>query len=161
MGSKSFSDIKDLGHLAWILRKEYSEKMVGDITRLFTMSAADLLDRWFESDEVKGLSAVNAIIGTWAGPETPGTAYVMMHHSVGDEASGQQASWGVPIGGMGAVAQAIRNSAEAFGAEIRVNAPVEKITTEGGRGRRVWFLRAGTRFQPRWSWPRAIPRSHS
>lgn len=132
LGSKRLGDIKDLGHLAWTLRKEYSEKMVGDITRLFTMSAADLLDRWFESDEVKGLQAVNAIIGTWAGPETPGTAYVMMHHSVGDEASGQQASWGVPIGGMGAVAQAIRNSAEAFGAEIRVNSPVEKITTRGG-----------------------------
>jgi len=133
LGSRKFRHIKDLGHLAWVLRKDLDEKTVGDITRLFTISAADLLDRWFESDVVKGLAAVNSIIGTWAGPDSPGTAYVLMHHSVGDEASGQQGSWGVPMGGMGAVAQAIRDSAEAFGAEIRVNAPVQKINVDDGR----------------------------
>ena len=66
------------------------------------MSATDLLDRWFESPVVKGFMAVNGIIGTWAGPDAPGTAYVLMHHSVGDIGDGQIASWGYPEGGMGA-----------------------------------------------------------
>jgi phytoene dehydrogenase-like protein len=64
---------------------------------------------------------------------SPGTAYVLMHHSTGEESEGQVASWGMPEGGMGAVATAIRRSAEAFGAEIRVNAPVERILVRDGR----------------------------
>ena len=69
---------------------------------------ADVLDEWFESPEVKGVLAINGIIGTWAGPEEPGTAYVMMHHTIGDVGDGHLGSWGYPIGGMGAVADAIR-----------------------------------------------------
>ena len=107
-------DLKDIGQLAWSLRKELDERTVGDITRLFTMSAADLLERWFEDPVVIGTQAVNGIIGTWAGPMTPGTAYVLMHHSTGEETEGQVASWGMPQGGMGAVADAIRASAEAL-----------------------------------------------
>ena len=68
-----------------------------------TMSIADLLDDWFESPEVKGAMAVNGVIGTWAGPYEPGTAYVMAHHSIGDVGDGQLGSWGYPEGGMGAV----------------------------------------------------------
>ena len=82
-----------------------------------------------------GIQSVNGIIGTWAGPMTPGTAYVLMHHSVGEESEGQVASWGMPEGGMGAVSDAIRAAAEGFGAQIRVNAPVEKVLVEGGRAR--------------------------
>jgi hypothetical protein len=70
------------------------------------MSIADLLDDWFESPQVKGLMAVNGIIGTWAGPCEPGTAYVMAHHSIGDVGDGQLGSWGYPEGGMGGVAHA-------------------------------------------------------
>src|SRR6266516_4562378 len=133
ISSKRFRDLKDMGRLAWMLRKEMDERTVSDITRLFTMSAADLLERWFEDPVVVGIQSVNGIIGTWAGPMTPGTAYVLMHHSVGEETEGQVASWGMPEGGMGAIADALRSAAEGFGAVVRVNAPVEKILVENGR----------------------------
>jgi phytoene dehydrogenase-like protein len=133
LGSKRFRDIRDVASLGWRLRKHIDERTVADITRLFTMSATDLLDRWFESPIVKGFMAVNGIIGTWAGPEEPGTAYVLMHHSVGDIGDGQIASWGYPEGGMGAVGKACEEAARFFGAEVRVNAGVAKIRTASGR----------------------------
>ena len=71
------------------------------------MSIADLLDDWFESWQVKAPIAVNGVIGTWAGPCEPGTAYVMAHHSIGDIGDGHLGNWGFPEGGMGAVADAI------------------------------------------------------
>ena len=83
-----------------------------------------MLDEWFESPEIKGVLAINGVIGTWAGPEEPGTAYVMMHHTIGDVGDGQLGSWGYPIGGMGAVTDAIRRSAESFGADVRTDSPV-------------------------------------
>ncbi len=137
LGSRSPRDIKDLGQLGWMLRKELDERTVADITRLFTMSAADLLDRWFESPVFKGFMAVNGIIGTWAGPEAPGTAYVLMHHSVGDVGDGQIASWGYPEGGMGAVSAACEGSARHFGAEVRTNARVRTILATNGRAHGV------------------------
>ena len=137
LGSKKPGDIKDIAQLGWQLRKEIDPSTVADITRLFTMSATDLLDRWFESPVVKGFMAVNGIIGTWAGPDAPGTAYVLMHHSVGDIGDGQIASWGYPEGGMGAVSAACESSARFFGAEIRTNARVGKILTSDGRARGV------------------------
>jgi len=133
ISTKSLRDIKEVGQLVWPLRKELDERTVGDITRLFTTSASDLLDRWFESPIVKGNEAVSGVIGTWAGPKTPGTAYVLMHHSVGEEEEGQVASWGMPEGGPGAVADCIRASAESLGAEVRVSAPVEKVIIKDGR----------------------------
>ena len=126
-------DVADLGQFAWFLRKELDRRTVADITRLFTMSAADLLDRWFENPIIKGNEAVNGVIGTWAGPRTPGTAYVLMHHSLGEEEEGQVATTGLPEGGTGAVADAFRASAESLGAEVRVNAPVERVLVNGGR----------------------------
>jgi phytoene dehydrogenase-like protein len=137
VGSKKVRDLWDLGKLAWKLRKHVDERTVADVTRLFTMSATDLLDRWFETPEMKGFMAVNGIIGTWAGPDEPGTAYVLMHHSVGDIGDGQVASWGFIEGGMGAVAKACEESARFFGAEVRVDAPVAKILTAGGRAHGV------------------------
>jgi phytoene dehydrogenase-like protein len=102
LGSTKLRDIKDVAQLAWTLKKRgaVSERTVGDITRLFTMSCADLLDRWFESGVVKGMLSINGIIGTWAGPCAPGTAYVLMHHSTGQETEGR---WrrGHAEGGMG------------------------------------------------------------
>jgi phytoene dehydrogenase-like protein len=133
VGSKKVRDLWDLGKLAWSLRKQVDESTTADITRLFTMSATDLLERWFESPQMKGFMAVNGIIGTWAGPDAPGTAYVLMHHSVGDIGDGEVASWGFMEGGMGAVSKACEESAKFFGAEVRVNAPVAKITTSNGR----------------------------
>jgi len=137
LGSKKPKDIKDVARLGWALRKQVDQRTVADITRLFTMSATDLLDRWFESPQMMGFMAVNGIIGTWAGPDAPGTAYVMMHHSVGDIGDGEVAAWGFMEGGMGAVAKACEDSARFFGAEIRVNAPVATIQTTGGRARGV------------------------
>jgi phytoene dehydrogenase-like protein len=137
LGSKKAGDIRDVAQLGWALRKQIDERTVGDITRLFTMSATDLLERWFETPQMKGFMAVNGIIGTWAGPDAPGTAYVLMHHSVGDIGDGEVAAWGFMEGGMGAVAKACEDSARFFGAEVRVDAPVAKILTSNGRARGV------------------------
>ena len=98
-----------------------------------TMSIADLLDDWFESPQVKAAMAVNGVIGTWAGPCEPGTAYVMAHHSIGDVGDGHLGGWGFPEGGMGAVAEAIKRAAVGFGAEIRTRARVERLLVERGR----------------------------
>ena len=137
VGSKRPSDLLDLAKLAWPLRKKITPRLTADITRLLTMSIADLLDDWFESPQVKGLMAVNGIIGTWAGPCEPGTAYVMAHHSIGDVGDGQLGSWGYPEGGMGGVSEAIARSARSFGAEIRTNAKVSRVLTRGGQVRGV------------------------
>ena len=101
-----------------------------------TMSIADLLDDWFESPQIKGALAVNGVIGTWAGPYEPGTAYVMAHHSIGDVGDGQLGSWGYPEGGMGAVSEAIARSARSFGAEIRTDARVDRLLVRDGRVQR-------------------------
>jgi phytoene dehydrogenase-like protein len=117
---------------AWRTRK-LGERGVGDVTRLFTMSVSDLLNDWFESDAIKAMLTVNGVIGTWAGPDEPGTAYVMLHHSIGDVGDGHLGSWGFQQGGMGAVSDSIRSAAEAFGAEIRTDARVKHIIVRGGR----------------------------
>ena len=106
---------------------------VADVTRLFTMSVSDLLDDWFESDAVKGMLTVNGVIGTWGGPDTPGTAYVLLHHSIGDVGDGHLGSWGFQRGGMGGVAEACRGAAVAFGAEVRTGAKVARILVRDGR----------------------------
>jgi phytoene dehydrogenase-like protein len=137
IGSTKPNDIKDVAQLGWALRNYVDEKTVADVTRLFTMSATDLLERWFETPEMKGFMSVNGIIGTWAGPDAPGTAYVLMHHSVGDIGDGEVASWGFVEGGMGAVAQACERSARAFGAEIRTEAAVDRVLTVNGKVRGV------------------------
>ena len=110
LGSKSPSDVIELLKLVW-QNRGINVKTVGDVTRLMTMSIADLLDDWFESPQVKSAMAVNGVIGTWAGPYEPGTAYVMAHHSIGDVGDGHLGNWGFPEGGMGAVADAIKKSA--------------------------------------------------
>jgi phytoene dehydrogenase-like protein len=132
IGSHRPGDLFDLAKLAWSQRG-VSTRTVADVTRLLTMSIADLLDDWFESPQIKGALAVNGVIGTWAGPYEPGTAYVMAHHSIGDVGDGQLGSWGYPEGGMGAVSEAIARSVRSFGAEIRTNARVSRLLVRGGR----------------------------
>jgi phytoene dehydrogenase-like protein len=136
LGSRRWRDVRDTLRLAWRYRG-LDVRGVGDVTRLMTMSITDLLDDWFESTEVKAAMVINGVIGTWAGPDEPGTAYVMAHHSIGDVGDGHLGNWGFPEGGMGAVADAIRRSAEASGATVRTNAPVERVLTSGGRVRGV------------------------
>jgi phytoene dehydrogenase-like protein len=136
IGSHSPSDLADLGRLVW-KHRGVDARMVADITRLMSMSIADLLDDWFESPQIKGALAVNGVIGTWAGPYAPGTAYVMAHHSIGDVGDGVShggnlGSWGYPEGGMGAVSAAIARSARTFGAELRTGTRVESVGTSNG-----------------------------
>ena len=82
---------------------------------------------------MQGVLAVSGIIGTWAGPRSAGTAFVMAHHKIGDIGDGQLASWGFPAGGMGAVSDALRSAAESFGAVVRTDAPVHRILVRNGR----------------------------
>ncbi len=132
LGSLSIGDLVASAQSAWKMRK-LGTRGVADVTRLFTMSVSDLLDDWFESDAIKAMLTVNGVIGTWAGPDEPGTAYVMLHHSIGDVGDGHLGSWGFQQGGMGGVSDAIRRSAESFGAEIRTDARVKQILVRGGR----------------------------
>ena len=132
LGSTAPSDLLDQLKLVWRLRGVNARK-VADITRLFTMSITDLLDDWFVSEQVKAWLSINGIIGTWAGPDEPGTAYVMAHHSIGDVGGGEVGSWGYARGGMGAVSDACRRAAERFGADVRTEAPVQAVLVGGGR----------------------------
>src|SRR5205085_10903695 len=132
LGSRKPRDLTATLRLAW-RHRGLDVRTIADVTRLMTMSIADLLDDWFESSQVKGAMAVNGVIGTWAGPYEPGTAYVMAHHSIGDIGDGHLGNWGFPEGGMGAVADAIERSARSFGAEIRTNARVSRLLVRGGR----------------------------
>jgi phytoene dehydrogenase-like protein len=132
LGSLKIKDLLDQLRVAWKARG-LGVRGVADVTKLFTMSVSDLLDEWFESDPVKGMLTVNGVIGTWAGPDSPGTAYVMLHHSIGDVGDGHLGSWGYQEGGMGGVSDACRRAAESFGAEIRTGAKVAKILVRGGR----------------------------
>jgi phytoene dehydrogenase-like protein len=132
IGSTRWSDVVDQLRMAWRYRG-LGVRGVADVTRLMTMSITDLLDEWFESDEVKISIALNGVVGAWAGPDEPGTAYVMAHHSIGDVGDGHLGAWGYPEGGMGAVADAIRRSAEAAGAEVRTDSRVTGVLVRNGR----------------------------
>jgi len=104
--------------------------------KLLTMSAVDFLDEWFDSEVLKSPMSVSGIIGTFLGVRSPGTAYVLLHHYMG-EIDGAFRSWGFSRGGTGGVSNAIANSARHFGAEIRTEAAVDHILMEGGRARGV------------------------
>ena len=98
--------------------------------QLMTMSAADFLDQWFETDPLKATMSASGIIGTFQGIRSPGTAYVLLHHYMG-EIDGVLRAWGIPRGGTGAVSEAIASAARSFGAEIRTETPVEHFLTRG------------------------------
>jgi phytoene dehydrogenase-like protein len=114
---------------------------------LLTGAARPILDRWFESDALKATLATDAIIGALASPSTPGTAYVLFHHVMG-EVGGARGVWGYVRGGMGALPEAIAASARAAGAEIRTSAPVARIRVAGGRAAGV-VLADGTELAAR------------
>ena len=100
--------------------------------QLLTMSAVDFLDQWFETDVLKATMSASGIIGTFLGVRSPGTAYVLLHHYMG-EIDGAFRSWGLSRGGTGAVSEAIASAAREFGAEIRTEAPVARILSKHGR----------------------------
>ena len=109
-----------------------SEQEIYRIAKLVTQSSADLLDEWFELDALKGTKSASGIIGTFLGPRSPGTAYVLLHHYMG-EIDGAFRAWGFAKNGTGGVSAAIANSARALGVEIRTRAPVSKVLVRGGR----------------------------
>lgn len=99
---------------------------------LFTKSATDFLNGWFENDVVKAAFAFDGIVGAYAAPSTPGTAYVLLHHCFG-EVNGKQGVWGHAVGGMGAISEAIAAAAQEAGAELRTDAAVARVIVEDGR----------------------------
>ena len=119
----------------WKLGKAFSqlgEDGIHQAMQFWTMSCGDFLDRYFESPLLKGGLAANSIIGTALGPYSPGSAYVLLHHVMG-ELDGHVGSWGFAVGGMGAVSKALAGAARHHGAEIRTETEVSEITVEGER----------------------------
>lgn len=127
----SLGDLPKWAAVGARLRK-WTGRDVAEAVRLFTISAADFLDEWFADNRVKGALATQAIIGAWCGPMSPGSAYVLMHHWIG-EVAGHEGAWGWVHGGMGGISQALAGAARAAGAELRVDAAVRRVDVRGGR----------------------------
>ncbi|MCP5368614.1 MAG: NAD(P)/FAD-dependent oxidoreductase [Hyphomicrobiales bacterium] len=103
-----------------------------DLLDLFTLSAAEFLERWFAHDAVKALFAFDAVVGTYTSPFAPGSAYVLLHHCFG-QVDGARGVWGHAVGGMGAVTAAMARAAEAAGAVLETDAPVARVLVADGR----------------------------
>jgi phytoene dehydrogenase-like protein len=130
-GSKRPGDLlgllREAGRAAGLARRD-----VAELFRVMTMPVGELLDDWFETDALKGAIASTGVVGVWAGPRTPGTAYNLLHHELG-ELNGIQGAWGHVRGGMGAISAALARSAESHGATVRADAPVRSIEVRDGR----------------------------
>jgi phytoene dehydrogenase-like protein len=131
-----------LAEIAWNFRKLGADGQTA--IEVLTGAANPILDRWFENEELKTTLSTDAIIGAFATPSMPGTAYVLFHHVMG-ECDGARGVWGYVRGGMGALSNAIASAAKEGGAEIKVNAPVSRILTRDGRARGV-VLADGTEY---------------
>ncbi|VDC21288.1 phytoene desaturase family protein [Pseudogemmobacter humi] len=125
---------RDMGELLWIGKQvsALSEAQIAGMVRFWTMSISDYLDHYFENPVIKAYLAVSAIIGTALGPMSPGSAYVLLHHYMGD-VDGNIGAWGFARGGMGAITRALASSLRSSGGEIRTGAAVEKVLVKGGR----------------------------
>jgi phytoene dehydrogenase-like protein len=122
---------------AWVATvghfRRWRGRDIHELVRLFTMSAADFLDEWFDDARVKGALATQAVVGAWSGPMSPGSAYTLMHHWIGD-VDGHFGAWGWVKGGMGGVSEAMRRAAEASGVEVRTGVAVARVAV-GPSGR--------------------------
>ena len=129
---------RDLSEMLYLLRKvnELTATELADTVRFWTMSISDFLDEYFENDVIKASLAVSGIIGTALGPMSPGTAYVLLHHYMG-EVDGSIGAWGYARGGMGAISKALTASFKAMGGTLLNNSEVEKIDINGTRVRGV------------------------
>jgi len=123
-------DLLGLVHLGKHLLS-IGEENLYTLTKLMTMSAADFLEEWFETDVLKATLSASGIIGTYLGPRSPGTAYVLLHHYMG-EIDGNFRAWGFAKGGTGGIANAIASAAREYGAEIFTNAPVAQVIVKHG-----------------------------
>ncbi len=103
-----------------------------DVLELFTKSARTFLDSWFESEAVKAAFGFDAVVGNYASPDTPGSAYVLLHHVFG-EVNGKKGAWGHSIGGMGAITQMMAKVCTQLGVEISLEAPVSRVLVDGGK----------------------------
>ncbi len=129
---------KDLGELIYLFKRLYSlgEQTIYDTIRFYTMSVAEYLDEYFESDVIKAALSGSGIIGTGLGPYSPGTAYVLLHHYMG-EVDGSIGSWGFARGGMGSIAKALADAFRDHGGELLTDAEVSQIIVKGGRAKGV------------------------
>jgi phytoene dehydrogenase-like protein len=130
-GSLSLGELSGMRQLAEHFRS-LGTKRFHQLHKLLTMSAAEFLDEWFETEVLKATKSASGIIGTLLGPRSPGTAYVLLHHYMG-ELDGVFRAWGFAKGGNGAVSGAIASAARAAGAEIRTSAPVAQVLLKWGR----------------------------
>ena len=112
--------------------KSLDKQTFHQLSKIMTMSADDFLAEWFETDVIRALMGMNGIIGTKLGVKSPGTAYVLLHHYMG-ELDGAFTAWGSQKGGTGGVSEAIASAARSYGAEIRCNAPVQQVIVKNGR----------------------------
>ena len=140
---------KDLRGLLKLGRhfRSLGEERFHALFKLMTMSASDFLDEWFETEPLKATMSASGIIGTFLGPRSPGTAYVLLHHYMG-EIDGAFRAWGFARGGTGAIAEAIAGAARRFGAEIRTEAGVARVTVKNGRATGV-VLESGDEISAR------------
>lgn len=118
-----------------------------ELLDLFTKSAGDYLDGWFESAPIKAAYGFDSVVGNYASPYSPGSAYVLLHHVFG-EVNGKKGAWGHAIGGMGAITQAMAKAARGLGVEIRTGCPVGEVLLERGRAAGV-VTQAGERVDAR------------
>jgi phytoene dehydrogenase-like protein len=130
-GSLSPRDLAGLLKLGGHFRTLGAERFHA-LHKLMTMSSADYLDEWFEFDPLKATKSASGIIGTFLGPRSPGSAYVLLHHYMG-EIDGAFRAWGFQKGGTGAISESIAQAARAHGAEIRTDASVDNVLVRGGR----------------------------
>jgi phytoene dehydrogenase-like protein len=132
---QSAADLVEYLRLAARMRK-LGQRDISALVKIFTQSAAEFLDEWFESDQLKVTLATDGVIGANGGVRSPGTAYVLLHHCMGGLA-GVRGLWGFVRGGMGTITQAMAESARARGAEILCSSPVVRILVRGGRAEGV------------------------
>ena len=118
---------KTVFDLVPIARK--TNELQEDLFNLFTKSAKDFLDSWFENDHIKACFGFDSIVGNYASPETPGSAYVLLHHVFG-EIDGEKGAWGHAMGGMGSITQIMRTVCEEIGVDISTNASVKNVIVE-------------------------------
>ena len=155
----SLSAAKQLKHLDMRGRR--------DLLDLFTKSAGELLDSWFESEPLKAVLGWDSVVGNFASPYTPGSAYVLLHHVFG-EVNGKAGVWGHAIGGMGAITAAMRKECEARGVLIDTDAEVARVIVEGDKAVGIALadgreLRANTvvsNLNPKLLYTRLIAREH-
>ena len=155
----SYDAAKRLGHLDLRGRR--------DLLDLFTKSAGELLDHWFESEPLKAALGWDSVVGNFASPYTPGSAYVLLHHVFG-EVNGKTGVWGHAIGGMGAITQAIAKECAARGVRVHSGAAVERVLVANGRAAGVALadgreLRARTvvsNLNPKLLYTRLVAREH-